>query len=95
MRTSLLRAGIVFVAVVLLLCQLMAHGIPASATTTIDVTVQLRDSNGIGLSGGVVEYYSGGWQSFGSTNGTGEATKGLPSGTYAFRMGHALSLIHI
>jgi hypothetical protein len=90
MRKNLLRAGIILVAVVLLLFQMtLLHGIPASASTTIEVTVQLTDSEADGLSGGVVQYYSGGWQSFGTTNGTGEATKGLSSGTYSFRMSYA------
>jgi len=89
MRTNLLRAGIIFVVVGLLLFQMMLHSIPASAENTIEVTVQLTDSKGTGLSGGVVEYYSGGWQSFGTTNGDGEASTGLPSGTYSFRASYA------
>ena len=54
------------------------------------VTVQLKDSAGNPLSGGVVQYYSGGWQTFGTTDASGQVTKVLsPLTTYSFRMSYA------
>ena len=41
------------------------------------VKVQLKDSNGNPLSGGIVSYYDGGWKEFGITDSTGLATKSL------------------
>ena len=53
------------------------------------ITVQLKDSNGNPLSGGVVQYYSSGWQTFGTTDATGQASKQLAAGTYTFAMTYA------
>ena len=50
------------------------------------VTVQLKDSNGNPLSGGVVQYYSGGWQAFGTTDASGQVSKELLPLTYTFSM---------
>jgi YD repeat-containing protein len=50
------------------------------------ITVQFKDSNGNPLSGGVVQYYSGGWQTFGTTDASGQASKQLIAGTYTFAM---------
>ena len=50
------------------------------------VTVELKDSAGGPLSGGVVQYYSGGWQAFGTTDTSGKVSKELAPGTYTFRM---------
>jgi YD repeat-containing protein len=50
------------------------------------VTVELKDSAGGPLSGGVVQYYSGGWQAFGTTDDSGKVSKELTPGTYTFRM---------
>jgi hypothetical protein len=53
------------------------------------VFVQLKDSVGNPLSGGVVQYYSGGWQVFGTTDASGRASKALPPGSYTFAMTYA------
>ncbi|OPY73989.1 MAG: hypothetical protein A4E62_00136 [Syntrophorhabdus sp. PtaU1.Bin002] len=70
--------------------------IPDEATVTVPgtppggaTTVQLKDSNGNPLSGGVVQYYSGGWQTFGTTDASGQASKQLAPGTYTFSMTYA------
>jgi len=52
------------------------------------VTVQLQDSTGSPLSGGVVQYYSGGWKTFGTTDITGQATNQLPPGSYTFSISY-------
>jgi len=53
------------------------------------VTVKLLSSNGNGLSGGVVQYYSGGWKSFGTTGSDGTVRMALPPGTYIFQISYA------
>jgi hypothetical protein len=53
------------------------------------VTVTLLASNGSGLSGAVVQYYSGGWKAFGTTGSDGTAKMSLTSGTYNFRISWA------
>jgi hypothetical protein len=50
------------------------------------VKVQLKDSSGNPLSGGVVKYYDGGWKDFGVTDATGTAIKSLPDKAYTFAM---------
>ncbi|BBH24554.1 hypothetical protein Back11_58990 [Paenibacillus baekrokdamisoli] len=50
------------------------------------VKVQLKDSNGIPLSGGVVKYYDGGWKDFGITDTSGTVSKSLPNKSYTFAM---------
>ncbi|QGQ94031.1 hypothetical protein EHS13_03445 [Paenibacillus psychroresistens] len=50
------------------------------------VKVQLKDSNGNPLSGGVVSYYDGGWKEFGITDSSGTATKSLANKSYTFSM---------
>jgi hypothetical protein len=55
-------------------------------TGTITVAVQLKDSTGNPLIGGVVQYYSGGWQAFGTTDASGQASKELLPASYSFRM---------
>jgi YD repeat-containing protein len=67
-------------------------GTVKSQTYTIllgTVFVQLKDSVGNPLSGGVVQYYSGGWQVFGTTDASGRASKALPPGSYTFAMTYA------
>jgi hypothetical protein len=53
------------------------------------VTVTLLASNGKGLSGAVVEYYSGGWKPFGTTGSDGTVSMALPPGPYIFRITYA------
>ncbi|UKS25263.1 hypothetical protein LOZ80_27235 [Paenibacillus sp. HWE-109] len=50
---------------------------------TINVKVQLKDTQGNPVSGGVVSYYAGGWRAFGTTV-DGEISKELLSGSYTF-----------
>ncbi|CAK4834016.1 unnamed protein product [Aphanomyces euteiches] len=52
---------------------------------TVNVKVQLKDSQGIPLDGGQVTYYAGSWRTIGNTSG-GEISKELLSGTYTFSM---------
>jgi len=52
---------------------------------TVNAEVQLKDSQGNSLDGGVVKYYASGWKDFGiATNGT--TSKELLSRQYTFRM---------
>jgi 3D (Asp-Asp-Asp) domain-containing protein len=60
-------------------------------TGTITVTVQLKDSTGNPLSGGVVQYYSGDWQAFGTTDASGQASKQLLPAGYTFRASYAFA----
>ncbi len=60
-------------------------------TGTIRVIVQLKDSIGNPLSGGVVQYYSGGWQALGMTDTNGQASKELRPASYTFRMSYAFA----
>jgi hypothetical protein len=55
------------------------------------VTVELKDSIGSPISGGVVQYYSGGWQAFGATDASGRVSKELQPGTYTFSMSYAFA----
>ena len=57
--------------------------------TVPTVTVTLLASNGSGLSGAVVQYYSGSWKAFGTTGSDGTAKLALASGTYNFRISWA------
>jgi len=54
-----------------------------------NTVVELKDSNGVGLEGGVVQYYSGGWKDFGTTGTDGKVSKDLPDGSYSFQMTYA------
>ncbi|RED54415.1 Ig-like domain-containing protein [Cohnella lupini] len=54
-----------------------------SATAT---SVELRDSAGNPLSGGIVKYYDGAWKDLGVTDAAGKATKSLPERSYVFSM---------
>ena len=72
--------------VALTLCLVMLPGVKAS-TVTVKVTV--KDSNEAGIGGVPVEYYTGSWQSFGTTDSSGLASKDLAGGTYYFRVTYA------
>jgi hypothetical protein len=63
--------------------------VTVTSTSTVAVTVKLLSSNGNGLSGGVVKYYSGGWKSFGTTGSDGTVSMALPPGTYNFQISWA------
>ncbi|WP_135550333.1 apiosidase-like domain-containing protein [Paenibacillus cymbidii] len=54
------------------------------AATT--VKVQLIDSNGNPLNGGIVKYYDGGWKDFGVTDASGSVSRSLPNKNYTFAM---------
>jgi YD repeat-containing protein len=55
------------------------------------VTVELKDSIGGPTTGGVVQYYSGGWQAFGITDASGRVSRELQPGTYTFSMSYAFA----
>jgi YD repeat-containing protein len=61
----------------------------AYTISTNMVTVELKGSTGAPISGGVVQYYSGGWQTFGTTDTSGRVNKELTPGTYTFSMNYA------
>ncbi|OAS17851.1 Ig-like domain-containing protein [Paenibacillus oryzisoli] len=54
--------------------------------TTSPLVVQLQDSNGNPLSGGIVTYYDGGWKDFGVTGTDGKVSLNLPANNYTFSM---------
>ncbi|UKS29505.1 DUF4962 domain-containing protein [Paenibacillus sp. HWE-109] len=56
---------------------------PLVVFQTINVKVQLKDSQGNSMGGGIVSYYAGSWRPFGTTN-NGEINKELLSGSYTF-----------
>jgi hypothetical protein len=55
---------------------------------TVNTSVQLKDSQGILLDGGIVKYYASGWKDFGTAT-NGEVTKELLPLEYSFRMSYA------
>jgi YD repeat-containing protein len=59
--------------------------------STSMVVVQLKDSNGNPLGGGVIQYYSNGWKDFGTTDANGRASKDLLPGSYTFSMTYAFT----
>ncbi|NRF95946.1 hypothetical protein HQN89_34630 [Paenibacillus frigoriresistens] len=58
---------------------------PNVAFQTVNVKVQLKDSQGNPLNGGNVTYYAGSWRTMGVTSG-GEISKELLTGSYTFRI---------
>ncbi len=82
------RRPIIIAAVALLLFAAILSMLvtPASAAGDITVTVELLDSNSSGLIDGEVKYYSSGWKTFGTTDGSGQVQKDLPPGSYKFSM---------
>ncbi|OCT13966.1 hypothetical protein A8709_00025 [Paenibacillus pectinilyticus] len=61
---------------------------PAQEAPSDSVSVQLKDSNGNAVSGGVVSYYDGGWKDFGVTNASGIVSKSLPDKAYTFAINY-------
>ncbi|NQX59668.1 Ig-like domain-containing protein [Paenibacillus qinlingensis] len=59
---------------------------PMPPVTTSPLVVQLQDSFGNPLSGGIVTYYDGGWKEFGVTGTDGKVSKNLPANSYTFSM---------
>ncbi|HEX76467.1 MAG TPA: hypothetical protein G4O12_07840 [Dehalococcoidia bacterium] len=55
------------------------------------LTIKLTDSDGNGLSNGVIEYYSSGWKTIGNTSSNGELVYNFSEklGTYSFRCSYA------
>ncbi|WP_138752240.1 sugar-binding protein [Paenibacillus sinopodophylli] len=60
----------------------------SETTTDLATKVQLKDSNGNPLSGGIVSYYDGGWKDFGITDHTGTVKKVLANKSYTFSMSY-------
>jgi hypothetical protein len=77
----------------------LIHKTNSKINTTISVVlifgkktntrVTLKDSNGSGISGGVVTYAESSWLNFGTTDANGEAAKELLPGNYQFRIAYA------
>ncbi len=67
---------------------------PVVIFQTTNVTVQLQDSNGNPLDNGFVQYYAGGWKTFGDTTG-GQVSLDLLPKSYTFRMGYGGASMNI
>ena len=53
---------------------------------TVNMVVSLEKCDHTGLPGGVVKYYASGWKTFGTTDGSGNASLELLPGKYSFKM---------
>jgi YVTN family beta-propeller protein len=62
---------------------------PLTQVVATGAIVSLTNSQGVGIAGAVVKYYSGGWQSFGTTGADGKASRQIAAGTYSFRVTYA------
>jgi len=56
---------------------------------TAQVTVELKDGSGSGISGGTAQYYASGWQTIGLTGSDGKIHTQLLPLTYTFRMSYS------
>ena len=74
---------------VLIALTLCLVALPGAKAATVTVTVLVKDSQGTGIAGVPIEYYTGSWQSFGTTGSSGSVSKDLAAGNYAFKATYA------